>query len=85
MVGIFDAKTRNDAPFRRSNSKLVGASFFVKRSTVRNTNAFGDLRLSVRRKQAARLRSSMLGRSQVVRHRSLESAFVGSILPPQPI
>src|SRR5215475_10016701 len=76
-LGFLTARMRNDAPFRQSNSKLVGASFRVRRlgaiiietrsatcvSYWRSLNSAG---------------AGMLGRSQVVRHRSLEPAFVGS-------
>src|SRR5260370_19630836 len=75
---------RRNAPFRRSNSRLAGASFLVERlgattiaaRWVRQGEIFG--RLLADDVGRCLLGPMMLGRSQVVRHRSLEPAFVGS-------
>src|SRR6266849_1352102 len=71
------AKPRRNAPFRGSYSRLVGACFLVERLGATVIEArwaiFSGAWIRIQTEF-----SHMLGRSQVVRHRSLEPAFVGS-------
>src|SRR5882672_5310541 len=70
---------RKHAPFRRLNSRLVGASFLVERWGATPIEArWARQAKSSQKLLADVLESMMLGRRQVVRHRSLDPAFVGS-------